>query len=217
MITFGILTNDNQDAVNEIVLSIEKNNIPNQDFEIIIVGNIQNTDHKVIHDPYVESKNWITRKKNLVVEHSSGDIILILKDYIKFDPHWYTNFMIYDSQNDWDILMNIINDERGHRYLDWIWENPVIGDGRNVNYTVNDHKEMFVPGCFLIAKRYVLQNIPFNERMVGLNRPTDVEWSKRAMQTYKYSLNVLSNCIAFGKKSRRYPKFRRLCLCNVCY
>tara|TARA_Y100000389_G_scaffold133959_1_gene131440 strand:- start:904 stop:2775 length:1872 start_codon:yes stop_codon:yes gene_type:complete len=213
-ITFGILTKNNQTNVENIVDSILIQKIPV--FEVIIVGDAKDVwnmpNVKVVHNEGINTKNHITRKKNIVIEHATKDTVVIMKDYIKLDESWYEGVM---THGDYDIVMNKIHDESGRRYLDWIWENPVVGEGRNVDYAVRDHERMFSPGAFTMAKKYVFDEFRFDEKMVGLGRPTDVHWSKRAMSKYSYTMNTHSTCVLISRRGR-YPKFRRLCKCDKC-
>lgn len=223
-VTFGILTDNKTEQVKEIVQSILANNIPHDKYEVIIVGNINEQDlpaanTKVIYDPNLEVANWITRKKNLIIENSTAseeDFVIIAKDYIKYDSNWYKGLLQYGGHHDFDIVMNEIRNTQGKRYLDWIWNNPILGDGRNVNYKVENHEKMFVPGCLTMAKRKVFTRHVFKEKMIGLGKQTDIDWSNRAFKEFRYSFNEYSKCIAFGKGSNRYPRFRRLCQCKMC-
>lgn len=215
-ITFGILTDNKQEQVDDIIKSIQTNEIP--DFEIIIVGDVICKEHVVITDKLLEDKNYITEKKNIVIDKASKDIVVLIKDYIKFDSQWYQGLMRYhmETNGKYDIIMNEIRNTRGARYLDWIWDNPTLGDGRNIDYKIKNHPGMFVPGAMVIAKRNVLETHKFNTSMIGLNKATDIDWSKRALIDFTYTFNPYSKCIAFGKGSNRYPKFRRKCICNFC-
>ena len=213
-VTFGVLTKNNQTNVGVIVDSIVAQNIPV--FEVIVVGDVNDVwgmdNVRVLNDDVANSKNHITRKKNVVIEQASMDIVVIMKDYLKLELGWYDGLL---KHGDFDIVMNRIHDEAGKRYLDWIWENPVVGEGRNVDYAVRDHERMFSPGAFTVAKKYVFDEFKFDERMVGLGRPTDVRWSNRAMKKYTYSMNTNSACVLISRRCR-YPKFRRLCKCDKC-
>lgn len=213
-ITFGILTKNNQSNVEIIVDSILIQKIPV--FEVIVVGDAEDvwdmSNVVVVNDEGINAKNHITRKKNIVIERATMDTVVIMKDYLKLEASWYEGVLMH---GDYDILMNKIHDESGRRYLDWIWENPAVGEGRNVDYAVRDHERMFSPGAFVMAKRYVFDEFRFNEAMVGLGRPTDVQWSNRAMKKYDYAMNTLSSCVIISRRAR-YPKFRRLCKCDKC-
>lgn len=214
-ITFGILTKDNQRNVNMIVESIVSQNIPL--FEIFIIGEIEDTwnteNIHIIQDDIDNSKNHITKKKNDIIRSAKYETIVIMKDYLKLSSDWYKGVLAFGEC--FDILMNKIVDNRGRRYLDWIWENPKVGDGRNVPYNVTGHPRMFAPGAFTMAKKYVFDEFLFNEKMVGLGRPTDVHWSNRAMAKYSYLMNQYSTCELIDRHNR-YPKFRRMCGCDLC-
>jgi len=214
-ITFGILTCQNQQNVNVIIESIISQAIPR--FEIIVVGDVNDIwnreNIKITNDSTANKKNHISRKKNIIIEKSTMPIIVMLKDYVSLGPRWYDGMIKYG--NDFDIIMNKIEDKNNNRYLDWIWENPEVGSGRNIGYDINDHDGMFCPGVMTIAKKYVFQEFQFNENMIGLGKPTDVEWSKRAMKKYSYKMNISSKCILI-ERHNRYPRFRRACNCSRC-
>ena len=223
-VTFGILTNNKTQQVVDIIQSIENMDIPLDSYEIIVVGNVDlhedfYQNFKIIHDKTVESKNWITKKKNLVVQHSSGSddsLVIIGKDYIKYDKNWFKGLLEFHKINDFDIFMNQIHNENGKRYLDWIWNHPILGNGRNIDYRIKGHPGMFAPGCITFAKKKVFKKYPFAERLVGLGKESDIVWSKRAFSEFSYTFNIHSKCIAFGKGSNRFPKFRRKCVCDYC-
>ena len=50
----------------------------------------------------------------------------------------------------------------------------------------------------------------------GGKKPRLKAVKKRAFKDFSYSFNLNSKCIAFGKGSNRYPKFRRKCICDFC-
>tara|TARA_Y100000389_G_scaffold2164_1_gene2199 strand:+ start:20798 stop:21466 length:669 start_codon:yes stop_codon:yes gene_type:complete len=214
-ITFGILSKNNQRNVNNIVDSIISQNIPS--YEVFILGAVEDTWHMenihIIQDDIDNNKNHITKKKNDIIRNAKYETIVIMKDYLRLSSDWYKGLLKFGEC--FDILMNKIVDNRGRRYLDWIWENPRVGDGRNVSYDAVGHPRMFSPGAFTMAKKYVFDEFLFNEKMVGLGRPTDVQWSNRAMEKYSYLMNIHSSCELIDRHNR-YPKFRRMCDCELC-
>lgn len=214
-ISFGVLTKNNQHNVNRIVDSIISQRIP--EFEIFITGSIQDEWNQenitILENETDNEKNHITKKKNDIIRMARYEIVVIMKDYLQLSEGWYKGVLAFGEC--FDILMNKIVDKRGRRYLDWIWENPRVGDGRNIPYHVADHPKMFAPGAFTMAKKYVFEDFMFNEKMVGLGRPTDVQWSTMAMRKYGYLMNVNSSCELIDRHNR-YPKFRRMCDCELC-
>ena len=214
-ITFGILTKNNQKNVATIIESIISQHIPF--FEIFIIGDVHDMWKRenihILQNGADNEKNHITKKKNDIIRNAKYENIIIMKDYLKLSDGWYQGAIEFGER--FDIQMNKICDNKGRRYLDWIWENPTVGEGRNIPYNVTGHPRMFAPGAFTMAKKYVFEEFLFNEKMVGLGRPTDVEWSNRAMKKYSYLMNVHSACELIDRHNR-YPKFRRMCDCKMC-
>jgi len=212
-ISFGIMTKNNQTNVEIIVRSILEQEISK--FEVIIIGCIDDVWHleniKIINDSVTNEKNHITRKKNMIIDESKYETIVMMKDYLRLDDNWYNGM----KNLKFDILMNQIVNCRNQRYLDWIWENPIVGNGRNISYDVTNHQKMFAPGAFVIAKSYVFKKYRFNERMVGLGKSSDVQWSFAAMKEFQYTMNCNSRCRLIDRHNR-FPKFRRMCLCMKC-
>ena len=81
--TFGIITSINScNYINDIIISIENQNIPN--YEIIIIGqinkdlvrNFKNT--TIIEFNENIKQSWITKKKNIITELSKYENIVFL-------------------------------------------------------------------------------------------------------------------------------------------
>lgn len=214
-ISFGILANQN---VDNIIQSIKKQNI--KEYEIIIVGNpeIFSKDEKVvnIYCHECETKNWITQKKNIITQYAQYQWVVMLKDYILLERNWYLGLCKFISENECDIVMNKIINNRKGRCIDWVWNNPNLKEGRNVNYSVENHPGMFVPGAFLCAKKELLTKHSFSEKIVGLNRQSDVEWSMRVLKTAVYKFNPYSVCRIFTQRGFKYRIFRQNCQCKMC-
>lgn len=226
-ITIAILTSNKIDSVNIIIDSIYKQTCSCENVEILIFGNLTTSqikhkglNVKVIYDKEIESKDWITKKKNIIHEYSSNDDIVIIKDYIFFNPNWYQSFSHFVNKNqDYEIIMNKIVDEQNNRYLDWITCLSGMKSGKLVNYDVSSdaHPKMYIPGAFMCVKKYVLENNKFDETLVGLNKGSDIEWSKRVLGKYKYIFNPNSVVVAFGKEHlNRWKENRTQCKCPLC-
>lgn len=116
--TFGIITNNNPSSVNLIIDSIEKQNIP--EYEIILVG-IENIKRKHTQCIFFNENvvpGWITKKKNIITQHAKYENIVYMHDYIVLEDHWYNGFLTYG--NNFDIIINKINNSDGSRFRDWI-------------------------------------------------------------------------------------------------
>lgn len=221
-ITFGILTGLKN--INTVLNSIKNQNIKH--YEIIVAGpvTLQDEHVQVYYDAELEKKCWITRKKNIIIEHSTGDIIVLMKDYVLLDSEWYNGFCKYCSSNyEWDVLMNVICDKNSKRFLDWVWNNPnskrrngKLNKRRLIDYKITNHPKMYVPGGFMICKSNVLKSRPFDESLVGLSRGSDVSWSEKYLTSLKYSFNVWSKCTVIGCKSEKFYEKRKQCICKYC-
>ena len=117
--TFGIITDGNNDNfIIQNIKSIQDNKIKH--YEIIIVGNTKiNASEliKIINFDETIKTNWITRKKNIIVEHAQYENIVLMHDYIMFDVNWYEGFTKFG--NDFDICVNKIFNKDGTRYRDY--------------------------------------------------------------------------------------------------
>lgn len=147
--TFGIITKGKRnDWVEQIIISIREQNIPN--YEIIICGTYYDRgerDIKYIPFNQRDDKGWITKKKNLIVKAAKFENICMLHDRIVLDKDWYKGMkkwgncfenlgcqQLYEGVrvNDWVASHYFINNKEGKKfafesyvdYRDWystIW------------------------------------------------------------------------------------------------
>jgi hypothetical protein len=215
-ISFGILSSDDSENLDLITQSIIDQKIPY--FEIINVGPKRIDGHNVtnIFSQELEERQWITKKKNLITKMAKYDWIVMLKDYIILEHGWYKETCEFLKNNNADIIMNVIINNRRRRCIDWVWNNPNLKEGRNVNYKITNHPKMFIPGAFVCGKRSVLSKIMFDEKIVGLNRQSDVEWSNRVLKEFTYKFNQNAVCKIFTKRGFKYKVFRMPCKCVLC-
>ena len=221
--TFGIITTmekqthetDNQHYVYDIIDSIEKNNIPKDKYEIIIVGGsdeydkYENVNHIEFDD--VATPRWITKKKNLITKHAKFENIVFSHDYIQYDKNWYKGFLKFG--NDWDLCMCIHKAYEGHRFRDWlVWDDPDLCynvDGYNhrialPSYDYDKTHYMQISGFWWVAKKYVMEKDPLDENLKW-GDAEDVEWSFQVRDKYKYVMNT--NSIVEVLKSKRLSAY----------
>lgn len=194
--TFGIITAGNNDKlINEIIDSIELENIPN--YEILIMGNSTIDKHNTKIIPFDETiKNgWITKKKNIITQNSKFENIVFMHDYIKLTPGWYEGQII--SGNDFNIRMDKIIDYNGIRYRDWVcWcHNPnshfnnLIGRDCLIPYDmIHLSKYMYISGAYWVAKKSVMLELPLNENLLW-GQGEDIEFSFRYREKYTFKMN----------------------------
>ena len=207
--TFGIITGgENDKMINEIIDSIENENIPN--YEIIIVGNsnLVRKNTKVINFDETIKVGWITKKKNIITKESNFENIVFLHDYIKLNEGWYNGYL--ESGNDFTIRMDKIINHNGERFRDWcIWPHnynemdSFIGKDCLIPYTIKHlSKYMYISGSYWVAKKYVMMEFPLNENLTW-GQGEDVLWSKEVREKYEFNMNTNSSVfIIKGVKDR---------------
>jgi hypothetical protein len=193
--SFGICCcEENKPLQKTIIESIRKLNIPN--YEIILVGNTQ---YKV--DEIIEGKDlkyilfdesikpgWITKKKNIITEHSRYENIVYAHDYIKFNEDWYNGYLNHEN---FKISMNRIHNLDGKRSIDWLiyYQDLCFPNAEQLlPYDLEFSKIMYIPGFYWVAKKEVMQKFPLNENLIW-SQAEDIEWSRRIREKYKFSMN----------------------------
>tara|TARA_A100000164_G_scaffold197556_1_gene175198 strand:+ start:10 stop:729 length:720 start_codon:yes stop_codon:yes gene_type:complete len=218
-ITFGIITTEGSERKISIILSsIAANEIPPENFEILIIGNVPKPEPSVF-EPYIPSENikiipfnenikdkWITKKKNLITDNAKYENVVYMHDYIIFHPEWYKNLNNY--KNPWKIMMNQILNADNTRFRDWVlWtegndDNPYCKDWKKILLpyeTKNLSKFMYISGAFWLAKKSVMEEFPLNEDLCW-GDGEDVEWSLRVREKYDFSIN--EKCIVKTLKQK---------------
>jgi len=212
--TFGIVTDGNSpQKVKDLVQSICKNNIPKNDYEIIIIGGKEFIGENVSWFSFDESikKSWITRKKNLITEHAKFENIVFLHDYLILDNDWYNGFLKFGDG--WEICMNIITNSNGERFRDWVLCSNFI-KGTKFDFGINlllpyDISNLtqyqYISGTYWVAKRNIMQKYLLNENL-SWGESEDIEWSERTIKKgIKYSMNIFSKVVI--NKEYKHPVF----------
>lgn len=195
-LSFGICTDGSStERLNVVIDSIKNLRVPK--FEIIIVGPSGTLDDidaeikdKILFLEFDEDikRSWITKKKNLIAERASCNIIVFLHDYIVFRHDWYAKFcQALSNSMAFDVAICRISDQNGDRYTDWILHplNYQITDLISfpnyclLPYNLKKTRHLqYVSGAFFISTREFMKKFPFDETLVwGMGE--DVEWSFR--------------------------------------
>ena len=180
-ITFGIITGGGQNAfLNEIINSIESEEIPQ--YEVIIIGSCSiERANTVIYDfPPDKQVPWITKKKNIIAQLAAHETIVFLHDYIKLEKGWYAGFLRFLNENpEWDVAMCKMKRITGERAIDWMGlpNDPIYGNIL-LPYDYSNPKGLYVPGNFFMVKRDFLRKHPLDEQRLW-GDGEDIEWSKR--------------------------------------
>jgi len=95
--TFGISTTySDMGKLKESINSILAQNIPDNDFEILVIGSKKlDPEGKINYIQFDESKRkgWITRKKNILAEEAKFENVVICNDYFIFKEGFYQNYI----------------------------------------------------------------------------------------------------------------------------
>ncbi len=210
--TFGIVTTGNYDSyVNQIIDSIESQNIKN--YEIIIVGNslVSRNKTKIINFDESVKPNWITKKKNIITDESKYENIVYLHDYLQFEDGWYDGHL--KSGNKFKVRMDKIITLEGQRFRDWcLWvqnhnhmDSLIRHDEALIPYDLTHlSKYMYISGAYWVAKKEIMKEFPLNESISWMEGE-DVEWSLRVRNKYDFNMNINSTVkIVKPNKGRVY-------------
>jgi hypothetical protein len=223
--TFGIVTkhvniinnnisgDDQECFLIDIIESIKSLNIAEDFYEIIIIGsnNLKsdlkiNDNLRIIYFDDTIKNGWITKKKNILVNESKYQNIIIIHDYVKFDQNWYKGFQMFDL--DWDVCMVKIFNKDKIRWRDWLlWSHcPTYTQGYRIEHNgvllapnrllYSDNRftntDMYISGTVIIGKREFLIQNKFDETLCW-GQGEDCEWSARCRSKWKYKMNTHSS------------------------
>lgn len=200
--TIGIVTaGNNQYGLQEVLASIEALDIPDDNYEVIVVGGDQDYESqwlKMIAFDETHKKAWITRKKNIITTKAKFENIVYMHDYIKFNPGWYDGFKEFG--NDFDLCMTPIQNADGSRFRDWtLWPDDlthILGTW-NRHYLLPYEEDklsqfMYFSGAYWVAKKHVMRKFPLDETL-SWGESEDVKWSKEVRQHFTFKLNPHSS------------------------
>jgi hypothetical protein len=174
--TFGIISNNAH--IESIIQSIYDLNIP--EYEIIIVGKaIYSSKNNIIHFDFDEgiNNNWITKKKNIIINLAKFENIVLLHDYFVFNKDWYEGFLKFG--NDWNLCVCKILTPDNKRFRDYLlfpyypWWNKISFNPYNkclLPYNIENNEKlnkfMYVSGGFYIIKKQIALKYPLNEKLL---------------------------------------------------
>lgn len=211
-ITYGIITcDDTCQFIPKIIESILGQNGLN--YEIIIIGGNRDwteIDSRINHIKFDENikKSWITKKKNLITENATNEIIVYLHDYVYFDKNWLKELENFGEN--WDLLCNPVLNENGGpfrslAYLDkpnlgrkWTIREKWCplegfhceGSHHHIAHPENgfDHRYVYINGTYFIAKKHIMEKYPLNEEL-SWGMGEDAEHSIRIRDKVKIVYN----------------------------
>ncbi|MHC8360867.1 hypothetical protein ACYZUA_11175 [Pseudomonas sp. LS2P72] len=184
---FALITNGKRpNEVKAFIDSVSSiRGIDNIAWTIAICGPIEfgaTIDNKSGKIRYIEepkehgTKGWITRKKNLIVETSSAENLLIAHDRYEIPPTFLDAMFEYGA--DFSVIVPAQYDRNGDRFPDWVsigsqWSWAPCGMLEHGDYNPN----IYVNGGVIISKREVLIASPWNN-LLFWNQGEDVELTR---------------------------------------
>jgi hypothetical protein len=226
LITFGIITNESKNNhLKSVISSIILQNIPDEKYEIIIVGNTDvqpRINLRIIQFDESVVPNWITRKKNIIIENAKFEHIVFLHDYVVFDKNWFKEFQT--AKKDFEVAVCRIENFDGTRFRDWqLWvENSFPYDSYLQRsrecllpyFAQSFSKYIYISGTFWIAKKDFMKNHKLNENL-SWGQSEDVEWSKRIREVTKIKLLKDLRVQLLKQKDVEYRKVSPLLLLSL--
>ena len=142
---------------------------------------------------------WITRKKNLLVEHARFDNICLMHDYVALLPGWRDGYSRYGFN--WNVCMNAVLNKNQTRHRDWLlWDYPGVGAALLPYEIENLSRFMYISGTYFCVKKKFFTENPLNERL-HWGESEDVEWSKRVRGLTDFKFNPYSRVAYVKEKS----------------
>jgi len=170
---------------------------PTQTIESIQALNVE---HEILVSPFTGK---LCEKKNALIKQAKYENLVIMHDYIIFDPDWAEKVLA--EERPWTVMMNQILNLDGSRYRDWCaWDDPASGEGwpmstkwgnhhnkgqpSLVPYTYDRTQYMYISGAYWVAKRDFMLNHLLKDDL-DWGEGEDVEWSFRARKEWTYIFN----------------------------
>jgi hypothetical protein len=187
-VSFGVITDGRKPAnVSRFVESVLRlEGLADISAEVLVCGPPGSIDHLVVGRSQTRlvtqpeeftTQGWITRKKNQIVEATSGDVVVVAHDRYELAPDFLTELLAYGA--DFSLLVCRQETLDGRRFPDWVtigeqWAFAPVGMMQYGDWEPG----AYVNGGVMIARRQVLLDHPWNE-MLFWNQAEDVELSRR--------------------------------------
>lgn len=163
----------------------------------------------IIEPSQFNDKAWITKKKNLLVEATNRENILVTHDRYKLPRNFLNEMFRFGS--DFDVISPAQQLLNGDRFPDkvalnsnWSWSPSML-----LSYE-DYHPYEYINGGAIIAKTAILEKFPWNE-MLFWNQAEDVELS-RQLQAHSVVVRNTSNIsLEVGEVRENYLDTFLLC------
>lgn len=186
--SFGVVINgENMGKLETFISSVSNIRLAAQDkVEILVCGPAsaqEEVEAKFKNITYIQQPNefsthgWLTKKKNLLTQHSSFENIVIAHDRYTIQPDFIEKIKEFGS--DYSVLVPRQTYPDGRRIPDWVTLGSAWSFTRPAMIQYGDwSRHLFVNGGIMVAKKHVLTEIPWNELLFWF-QAEDVEISRR--------------------------------------
>jgi hypothetical protein len=209
--TFGIPTAGDVD-LSDLIQNIKDMNIP--EYEILIIGGSRRNEIHIFdgdkvtgrYIPFDETTipRWITRKKNVLAQEAQYENLVLMHDYYRLLPDWYTGWVRFG--NDFDVAINKVHDMNGNRFADWLI-NPELYQRTfgykhhkwALPYNISVPKLQYISGGYFLVKKDFLLKHPLDETKKW-GECEDTEWCERIYNHTKMRMNTFSTVMVTKPK-----------------
>jgi hypothetical protein len=135
---------------------------------------------RLIPAPDLANLGAICAMRNLGIDASSGDPVILLDDDIEFTPGWYSASAPAIASRRFDVAGCRCITGTGRRWYDWCW-----GSRRDPSCPPRllDYGEAspnaYISGCFMMVQRHVFATVRFDEGR-GYYQRDDIDFCHRA-------------------------------------
>lgn len=222
-VTYGICTSGEDIPVLETMLQsiISLHQNTEDEYEIILVGPLEISHPKIKVFQFNEKLRnyvWITKKKNIIIEHATMDYICFAHDYFFFDENWLEGWKTFSQP--FDVAMNRILTLEGKRHSDWCI-NPldyqkVVTEVNippshgafdvKIPYDEGGHTPlMYIAANYWMSKTAFMKENPMDESLAWKDAE-DVEWSCRVRNKTIFRINT-NSLVSIMKPNKWAPNY----------
>jgi len=176
-------------SIRRLLDSIASQNIP--EYQIVVVGKHDDTlpaGALYIKAPDLAESGAICKMRNIGVEASAGDPVILLDDDVEFPDGWYEKIKKRLGDK-FDLASCAVLTPAGERWYDWAWASreDLNCPTRKADYTETGGN-IYIGGCFMMIRRHVFDKIRFDESLNNHQRD-DVDFCHRAWDA-GFSLSI---------------------------
>ncbi len=203
--SFGIITNGKRnDKLARLVETIHRQNIPPENYEILIAGAVDDIPSSLgirkFHMEKAASEGRLGAMRNVISTEATFNKFVCLDDDFLLHPKWAE--AVSEIKGDFDVATGIIVNPDLSRYCDWV--NFIENATFLRSYHEMFDKCQYVTGGYGIYKDVIFREHSWNEDL-GFYQGEDVSFSKRLFDA-GYQLKFIPKAIVMHDDERYRQK-----------